>query len=82
MMSEQSALEAEGADEFTKYFELVWANLGCGLTSVTGFCTAINPIDFTLWTVEVFLLGLVAGIVSAQTYNYIRNVQFSMRQEK
>lgn len=82
MMSEQSALEAEGADEFTKYFELVWANLGCGLTSVTGFCTAINPIDFTLWTVEVFLLGLVAGIVSAQMYNYIRNVQFSMRQDK
>ncbi len=58
MMSEQSALAAEGADEYTKYLELIWANLGCGLTSVTGFCTAINPIDFTLWTIEIFLAGV------------------------
>ncbi len=57
-MSEQSALAAEGADEYTKYLELIWANLGCGLTSVTGFCTAINPIDFTLWTIEIFLAGV------------------------
>lgn len=71
MMSEQSALAAEGADEYTKYLELVWANLGCGLTSVTGFCTAINPIDFTLWTVEVFLAGLVSGIITAQVYNWL-----------
>jgi len=72
MMSEQSALAAEGADEYTKYLELVWANLGCGLTSVTGFCTAINPIDFTLWTIEVFLAGLVSGIISAQVYNWLK----------
>jgi hypothetical protein len=69
MMSEQSALAAEGADEDTKYWELVWANLGCGLTSVTGFCTAINPIDFTLWTLEVFIVGLFVGTVLTQIYN-------------
>jgi len=69
MMSEQSALAAEGADEDTKYWELVWANLGCGLTSVTGFCTAINPIDFTLWTLQVFIAGLIVGIVLTQMYS-------------
>jgi hypothetical protein len=69
MMSEQSALAAEGADEDTKYWELVWANLGCGLTSVTGFCTAINPIDFTLWTCEVFIAGLAAGILLSRFFS-------------
>ena len=68
MMSEQSALAAEGADEDTKYWELVWANIGCGLTSVTGFCTAINPIDFTLWTCEVFIAGLAAGILLTRIF--------------
>jgi hypothetical protein len=70
MMSEQSALSAEGADEDTKYWELVWANIGCGLTSVTGFCTAINPIDFTLWTCEVFLAGLAAGILLSWFFSH------------
>ena len=69
MMSEQSALAAEGADEDTKYWELVWANLGCGLTSVSGFCTAINPIDFTLWTCEVFIAGLATGISLSRIFN-------------
>ena len=63
MVTRQSVLSAEGADDDTKYWELVWANLGCGLTSVTGFCTAINPIDFALWSLQIFILGMCTGVI-------------------
>ena len=62
MMEHQYQLSEEGADEQSKFYQLVWANLGCGLTQLTGFCTAINPIDFTLWTIVVALLSFIAGI--------------------
>jgi len=64
MVYRQSDLDAEGADGDTKYWELVWANLGCGLVSVSGFCTAINPIDFTLWSLQIFLIGFLVGMLA------------------
>eukprot|EP00093_Oithona_nana_P015033 15033.XXX_579779_581141_1 [CDS] Oithona nana genome sequencing. len=62
MMAHQSTLAAEGADEHDQYWELIWANLGCGLTMITGACTAINPIDFTIWSSIVLVFGMMIGI--------------------
>jgi len=30
---------------------------------ISGFCTAINPIDFTLWTSFVLMVGMLLGIL-------------------
>ena len=43
---------------------------GCGLTMITGFCTAINPIDFTLWTSIVLLFGMMIGILLSSIFRF------------
>ena len=44
------------------HFMTIFSIQGCGLTMITGFCTAINPIDFTLWTSIVLVFGIMLGI--------------------
>merc|ERR1712001_722454 len=68
MMAHQSQMANEGANEEDHYWELIWANLGCGLTMISGFCTAINPIDFTIWTSIVFSFGLMMGILMSSVW--------------
>merc|ERR1719228_1994900 len=71
MMAHQSQLANEGANEEDHYWELIWANLGCGLTMISGFCTAINPIDFTIWTSIVFSFGVTIGILMSSFYSFL-----------
>ena len=81
-MAHQSKMAAEGADEDDQYLELVWANLGCGLTMISGFCTAINPIDFTLWTTIVLIFGIFLGKsdFTEKLYRaYLKNVHLTCR---
>jgi len=68
MMAHQSQMANEGAKEEDHYWELIWANLGCGLTMISGFCTAINPIDFTIWTSIVFSFGIMMGILMSSVW--------------
>ena len=35
---------------------------------ITGFCTAINPIDFTIWTSIVLFFGIMIGILISSLY--------------
>ena len=37
---------------------------------ITGFCTAINPIDFTLWTSIVLLVGMMIGILLSSIFRF------------
>jgi hypothetical protein len=39
---------------------------------ITGFCTAINPIDFTLWSTIVLVFGIMIGILLSSLYRYCR----------
>jgi len=71
MMAHQSQMANDGAKEEDHYWELVWANLGCGLTMISGFCTAINPIDFTIWTSIVFSFGMMMGILMSSLYSFL-----------
>ena len=46
---------------------------GCGLTMITGACTAINPIDFTLWTSIVLVFGMMIGILISSLCRFFRS---------
>ena len=35
---------------------------------ISGFCTAINPIDFTIWTSIVFSFGIMMGILMSSVW--------------
>ena len=37
---------------------------------ITGFCTAINPIDFTIWTSIVLLFGMMIGILLSSIFRF------------
>ena len=38
---------------------------------ISGFCTAINPIDFTIWTSIVFSFGMMMGILMSSLYSFL-----------
>ena len=38
---------------------------------ISGFCTAINPIDFTIWTSIVFSFGVTIGILMSSFYSFL-----------
>ena len=48
---------------------------------ITGFCTAINPIDFTIWTSIVLLFGMMIGILLSSLFRFFTSSAFDRRSD-
>ena len=46
---------------------------------ITGFCAAINPIDFTIWTSIVLLIGMMIGILLSSLFRFFTSYTFDGR---